>query len=111
MAGRIETRQNGILIPVLHDLVYLFAPPEAEDAKDEQSGCGTPEPPEIVHILTWNFEIATEHASHDIHGQNNCTQDCQLAEDISGLREPVSIGTIDGKYVISPFLASRSCGC
>lgn len=71
--------------PDLHDLVNPLTPPKTEAPEHEQSSRGSPEPPQIVHFLARDFEVAAKHAGHDVHGQDNSSKDGQFAKDVGGL--------------------------
>jgi hypothetical protein len=58
-----------------------------------------PEPIRIIHFLSRDFDIHSPHAADNVHGQHDCAQDRQLAQDIRGallalIHEEVDLGEI-----------------
>ncbi len=96
--------------PASHDLIDPLTPQEADDSKTKQSSRGSPEPPKIVDILAGDLEVAAEHTCHDVHWEDDRSEDGQFAEHVGcldkGKQEVKSRWTVD-----LPFPAVRSCGC
>ena len=69
----------------LHNFVDLLAPQKAEHPKDQQSSRSAPKPPQIIDLLTGHFEVAAEHTSDNVHGQDNRAENSQFAEYIRSL--------------------------
>ena len=61
-------RHFNLLTTSSYNFIYLLAPQEAQDSEDQQPARGAPEPPQVIHFLPRDLEVATEHAGDDIHG-------------------------------------------
>ena len=69
----------------LDNPIHPLCDEEAGDAKDEQTSRDAPEPDQIVFALTGHEDVHAPHAGDNIHWQNNCTQDRELAQNIGCL--------------------------
>ena len=98
-----------------HNTVDPLRDEVARDAKREEASGNAPEPGQVAFVLlAWYPDVHAPHTSHDVHGQDNGTEDCELAEDVCGLLgalvhadvdlgEVVAVGA--GKEAVSDLLA------
>lgn len=70
----------------LHNSVNPLGDEEAGDSESEQAGGDAPEPHEVTLVLlSGNPDVHSPHTRDDVHGQDDGSEDCELAEDVGGL--------------------------
>lgn len=70
----------------LHDTVDSLRDEVARDAEREQAGGNAPEPGQVAFVLLARHpDVHAPHTGDDVHGQDDGTEDGELAEDIGGL--------------------------
>jgi hypothetical protein len=70
----------------LHDSINPLCDEEAGDSECEQASGDAPEPKKVTLVfLTWHPNVHAPHAGNNVHGQDDGSEDGELAEDVGGL--------------------------
>lgn len=87
--------------PSLHNLVHSLGDYVARQAEEDQPRGETPEPGQGLVFLARNKDVHAPQTGDDIHGQDDGTEDGQLAEDIGRLLGALVHADIDLSKVVS----------
>ena len=86
----------------LHDSVNPLGDEEAGDSESEQAGGDTPEPHEVsLVLLPGHPDVHSPHTRDDVHGQDDGSEDCELAEDVGGLLGALVHANVDLGEVVA----------
>jgi hypothetical protein len=70
----------------LHNTINSFRDEIASNAKRKQASSNAPEPGQIALVLLARHpDVHAPHTSDNVHGQDDGTEDGELAEDVGGL--------------------------
>jgi len=85
-----------------HYPIDLLRNKVTRDAKRRQAGSDAPEPKQVALVrLPGNPDVHAPHTGDDVHGQDDGTQDRQLAEDVGGLLRALVHADVDLGEVVA----------
>lgn len=87
---------------LLYNAVYSLSGDVAAESKEEQSSGDTPEPGEVTLVLlTGHPDVHSPETGDNVHGQDDGTQNSELAENVSSLFLSLVHANVDLREVIA----------
>jgi hypothetical protein len=95
----------------LHNPVNPLSDEEACDAETEKTSGDAPEPHEIpLILLSRHPDVHSPHTRDDVHGQDDGSEDGELAEDVGGLLGALVHADIDLGEVVAMGAGEEAVG-